>query len=184
MKKYLTEEEFKQVQEHLIAGDASLTISRSISRQFYMRVSNSAVKSATGHSTMTQKVMVWSVQTSALLALVVCCGLIIDSFGWWAAFAVPLTGAFWAILAGFTNEDGGWPSITIILAASLASSLFIIQMYSIPLIFFVFSLWLHRMTYILAQKFLITLVVNSYATYDMLAENIDIQDPMTSESAE
>ena len=102
----------------------------------------------------------------------------IDSFGWWAAIAVPVAGASWAIIAGLTYEDGEWLSITILLAASIASYLFLTPTYSIPLIFFVFSLWLHRMTYILAQKLLIDIVEDSYAAYDMLAENVEIQDAM------
>jgi hypothetical protein len=108
----------------------------------------------------------------------------IDSFGWWAALAVPVAGASWAILAGLTNEDGEWLSITILLAASIASYSFMAATYSIPLIFFVFSLWLHRMNYHLAQKLLVAIVEDSYAAYDMLAENVEIQDAMMPDSTE
>lgn len=184
MSKYLTEEEFKAIQVHLKEGDASLTIPRSIARRFFMRVSNASIKSNTGNSALLQKTLVWTTQGCALLCLLICGGIMIDSFGWWAALAVPVAGAFWAILAGLTNEDGEWLSITILLAASIASYSFMAPTYSLPLIFFVFSLWLHRMNYRLAQKLLITIVEDSYAAYDMLAENVEIQDAMMPESIE
>ena len=101
-----------------------------------------------------------------------------------AALTVPVAGASWAILAGLTNEDGQWLSITVLLAASIASYLFISPTYSIPLMLFVFSLWLHRMTYILAQKLLIAIIEDSYDAYDMLAENVEIQDAMIPASIE
>jgi hypothetical protein len=184
MSKYLTEEEFKGVQAHIKVGDASLTISRSIARRFFMRVSNASIRSNTGNSALLQKMLVWLTQACALSCLLICGGMMIDSFGWWAALAVPVAGASWAILAGLTNEDGEWLSITILLAASIASYALVTSTYSMPLIFFVLSLWLHRMTYILAQKLLIDIVEDSYAAYDMLAENIEIQDAMMPEPGE
>ena len=184
MNRYLTEEEFKVIQAHIKVGDASLTISRSIARHFFMRVSNASIKSNTGNSALLHKALVWTSQVSALFCLLICGGIMIDSFGWWAAIAVPVAGASWAILAGLTSEDGEWLSITIFLAASIASYSFITHTYSAPLIFFVFSLWLHRMTYILAQKLLIAIVEESYAAYDMLVENVEIQDAMMPEPAE
>jgi len=184
MNRYLTEEEFKVIQAHIKEGDASLTISRSIARHFFMRVSNASIKSKTGNSALLQKALVWTSQVCALFCLLICGGVMIDSFGWWAAIAIPVAGASWAILAGLTNEDGGWLSITIFLAASIASYSFITPTYSAPLIIFVFSLWLHRMTYILAQKLLIAIVEESYAAYDMLVENVEIQDAMMPEPAE
>jgi hypothetical protein len=184
MSKYLTEEEFKGVQAHIKVGDASLTISRSIARRFFMRVSNASIRSNTGNSALLQKTLVWLSQACALFCLLTCGGMMIDFFGWWAALAVPVAGASWAILAGLTNEDGEWLSITILLAASMISYSMVASTYSMPLIFFVFSLWLHRMTYILAQKLLIDIVEDSYAAYDMLAENIEIQDAMMPESVE
>jgi hypothetical protein len=182
MSKYLNQEEFKAIQAHIRVGDASLTISRSIARRFFIRVSNASIKSNTGNSALLQKTLVWTTQACALFCLLICGGFMIDSFGWWAAIAVPVVGASWAILAGLTSEDGEWLSITVLLAVSIASYAFVTPIYSIPVIFFVFSLWLHRMTYILAQKLLIAIVEDSYAAYDMLAENVEIQDAMIPES--
>jgi hypothetical protein len=184
MSKYLSEEEFKAIQAHIKVGDASLTISRGIARRFFMRVSNASIKSNTGNSALLQKMLVWTTQGCALLCLLICGGFMIDSFGWWAALAVPVAGASWAIVAGLTNEDGEWLSITILLAASIASYSLITPTYSIPLIFFVFSLWFHRMNYHLAQKLLVAIVEDSYAAYDMLAENVEIQDAMMPDSVE
>lgn len=181
MNKYLSADEYKVIQTHLAAGDACLTISRSISRQFFMRVSNASIMSNTGNSALPQKILVWACQACALLSLVICCGLIIDSFGWWAALAVPVCGASWAILAGFTNVNGGWRGITASLVGAIVSYSFLTEAYSLPLILFVFSLWAHRMTYILAQILLIAIVKKSYAAYDMLIENVEITDPMTPE---
>ncbi|MCZ6501535.1 MAG: hypothetical protein O6945_03365 [Gammaproteobacteria bacterium] len=181
MKKHLTEEEFNEVQARISSGDASITIPRRVARQFFTHISNSSIKNTTLSSALWQKSLTWTGVIGAPILLVACCLLIISSTGWWAAIAVPLVGIFWTILAGLTNEDGGWPSITIALVASIACFFFLSQAFSLPLFLFVSSLWVHRMTYILTQRLLITLVNNFYPAYDMLTDHIELDDPATSE---
>lgn len=184
MNKFRTAEEFEELQALIKAGRASIEISRSISRQFFMRVSNASVKSTTGHSVILQKILVWSCQGMALLLLLLCGVIIANSFGWWATIGIPIVGTFWAILAGLTNEDGDWLSITIILMAAVGSFSLIPVSYWLPLIIFVLSLWLHRMTYILAQNLLIPILVNSYDAYDMLVDNIELRESSATEFME
>jgi hypothetical protein len=81
------------------------------------------------------------------------------------------------VLAGLTNENGDWPSVTAALFAASFSDYILPEIFSLPLFLLVFSLWIHRMSFILAQIFLVKLVANSYAAYDMLAEHVDIIHP-------
>ena len=60
MNKYLNEEQFESLSRRIEAGDASLSIPRGISRQFFTRVSNASIKSTTGHSLMGQKLVIWA----------------------------------------------------------------------------------------------------------------------------
>ena len=177
MKEYLSEEQFKDVQSHVTTGAASITVPRGISRQFFMRVTNDSIKSTTGKSALAQKSAIWAFEIISLLCLAICCVALIDAFSWWATMAVPLTGIFWAVLAGLTNENGDWRTITAALFGALLSGLFMPESFSSPLMLFVFSLWIHRMSFLLSQNFLIKLVTGSYAAYDMLAEHVEISHP-------
>ena len=47
--------------------------------------------------------------------------------------------------------------------------------YSVPLFLFTLSLWVHRLTYVAAQAFLINIVTDSFSAYDMLAEHVAIE---------
>lgn len=181
MNKHLTEKEFNAVQIRISNGEASVTIPRRVARQFFTHISDASIKTTTMSSALWQKCLTWTGVVSAPILLAACCLSIISSSGWWAAVTVPLTGIFWTVLAGLTNENGEWPSITIALVAAIACFYFLPQIFSIPLFLFVVSLWVHRMTYILAQRFLITLVNNFYPAYDMLSEHIELDDPEASE---
>lgn len=181
MKKYLTEEQFNEVQARISKGEASITIPRRVARQFFTHTSDTAIKTTTLSSALWQKSLTWTGVVGAPVLLAACCLFMISSSGWWATVAIPLTGIFWTILAGLTSENGEWPSVTIALVASIACFFFLPGSFSLPLFLFVFSLWVHRMTYILAQRLLITLVNNFYPAYDMLSEHIELDDPATSE---
>jgi hypothetical protein len=181
MKKYLTEQEFDEVQSRIRRGQASVTIPARVARQFFTHISNASIRDTTLSSALLQKSLIWSGVAGAPILLLVCCLLIVGSAGWWAAIILPLTGIFWTIIAGLTNENGKWHSITVILLASIACLFFLPPGFSLPLFLFVFSLWIHRMTYILAQKLLTGLVNNFYPAYDMLTEHIELNDPAMSE---
>lgn len=94
MKEYLSEEQFKHMQAHVLSGAASITGPRGISRQFFMRVTNDSIKSTMGKSAIAQKFAIWTFEIISLLCLTLCCITLIDSFSWWASMIVPLTGIF------------------------------------------------------------------------------------------
>ena len=177
MQKHLTEEEFARVRTRIISGQASICIPRRVARQFFTHTSNSSIKNTTDSSAHWQKSLVWMGVSAAPILLLVCGLVVIDSSGWWAAVTVPTIGIFWTILAGLTAEDGDWPSVTIALGLAIACYFLLPPTYSVPLLLFVSSLWIHRMTYILAQELLISLVSDSYPAWEMLTDHIDLDDP-------
>ena len=60
MKKYLTSEEFEAVKTRIAGGHSSMTIPRSVARQFFTRVNNASVIEITGHSIRFQKFVIWT----------------------------------------------------------------------------------------------------------------------------
>ena len=184
MVKYLTEVEFRDVRNRIQQGEASIRIPRSVSRQFFTHVTNRSIIDITESSALLQKILIWSGIASAWVLLAICAGLVIESWGIWATVVVPLVGAFWAILAGFTHEQGSWQIISLVLVATLIGIFTVPGHYVLPLFFFVLSLWTHRMTYILAQRFLEKLVTNSFDAWDMLVEHIELNDPAQQDQAD
>ncbi len=181
MQKHLTEEEFTQVRTRLSSGQASICIPRRVSRQFFTHTNNSSIRNTTASSVLWQKGLVWMGVTAAPILLLVCGLVVINNSGWWAAVTVPAIGIFWTILAGLTAEDGDWPSITIALGIAVACDFLLSPTYSVPLLLFVFSMWIHRMTYILAQVLLTRLVSDSFPAWEMLTDYIKLNDSPISE---
>ncbi len=176
MTTYITEDEYTALQSRIETGDASVTIPRGVARQFFTHVNNASIKSITDTSMLMQKCLIWLAIAFSIMSLLVSAIFIIKSFGYWAAVAVPLTGIFWVLLAGLTYEEGSWMSLTAAFIASLVAIFFMAKVYSLPAFFFVLSVWVYRITYILAQTLLTGLVKESYAAFDMLVEHIDIQE--------
>ncbi|MEX2489238.1 MAG: hypothetical protein WD356_06865 [Pseudomonadales bacterium] len=175
MTDFLNEQEFTQLQQDIAAGKARLSIPRSVSRQFFLRVDNKSIKATTGESALGKKLLVWLGTIVAPLLFALCAVIIILEAGVMAALAVPLVGIIWTVLAGFTSETGDWPSATSAVALTLIVYLFAQQAYTLALFFFALSLWLHRMTYILAEYFLSQIVASSFPAYDMLVDHIKLE---------
>jgi len=178
MKKYLTEDEYLSFQQRLARGEARLTIARRVARQFFTHVENASIRSITGRSMALQKLVIRVGIALPYVLLLLCIGAIIMYFGWFAALGVPLAGMFWTVIAGLTGDKGTWAHGTVGLVVGLGLAAVIDVIYAIPVTLCVISLWLHRMTYILAQLWITRLVSNSFAAYDMLVEHIDIEDPV------
>ena len=176
MAAYLTEDEYATLQSRINAGVAEISIPRGVARQFFTHVSNSSIKSITDSSMLLEKTLIWIVIIFSILSFLAASALTIKSFGYWSAVAVPLIGIFWAVLAGLTFEEGSWPGMTIILAISFAGIFFMVRDYSVPFFFFVLSIWTYRITYIVAQRMLTSLVMESYAAFDMLVEHVEIEE--------
>jgi hypothetical protein len=174
---YLTEDEYAALQMRIEAGDSTIAVPRGVARQFFTHVSNSSIKSITDTSMFWQKSTIWAGILFSILTLLAAAVLIINSFGNWAAVAVPLTGIFWVVLAGLTYNEGSWTSTTVILITSISAIFFMAQIYSLPAFFFILSVWSYRITYLLAESLLARLLKRSYAAFDMLVEHIEIQEP-------
>ena len=177
MKKYLSKEQFDQVRRRIEAGDASLTIPRRVARQFFTHVNNASIKSIAGRSLLGQKFAIWAGVFAAPALLVVCIWALVLYFDWFAALAAPLAGTFWTIIAGLTGDKGEWWYGAVGLAAGLALAAILEEAYAVPVALMVVSLFVHRVTYRVAQVWLIDLVSTSYGAYDMLVEHIDLDDP-------
>lgn len=175
MNRYLNEEEFSSLQADFAAGNARVVIPRSIARQFFVRVDNDSIKATTNESAIIQKLMIWTGILTAPVLLAVCLLIISVELGWSAAFAVPLIGIFWTVLAGFTSESGAWYEITAALAVAFVVWLAYANNYALALFFFTMSLWVHRMTFILAQHFLEQIITSSFDAYDMLVDHVVVE---------
>ena len=176
MKFYLTEQQFNGLRERVKEGASSVTISRSLARQFFLRVSNKSIAETTGESLRWQKLGIWTgtVAAPALLALCVLC--VIYYFEWFATLGVPLVGMLWTVVGGLTGYRGSWKHTLIGLVAGLVLAAVLERAYGIPLALFTLSLAIHRTTYQVAGIWLTQLIGRSFGAYDMLVEHIDVDD--------
>lgn len=126
-----------------------------------------------GENPWSHKIAILAGQAIAPLLLLLVCGLLVLDLGWLAAVFVPLTGAFWTIVAGLTNPRGHWMPLTGLLVLATIGMLADLPWFS-HITLFVLSLWVHQMTLLLAAKFLAGFVVKSFAAYEMLAPHVTI----------
>jgi len=176
MTQFLNEEEHQRLQQQIAEGKTRLTIPRSVARQFFLRVDNKSIKETTNESAIAKKLLIWSGTISAPILFGVCAILLIVETGAFAALAVPLAGVMWTVLAGFTSETGDWPSITIAVAVTGILYALSGDPYSLALVIFTLSLWVHRMTFVVAQRFLTQIVASSFAAYDMLVDHVQLEN--------
>lgn len=176
MKFYLTEAEFDGLRERVSEGQSTMTISPSLARQFFLRVSNRSIVETTGESLVWQKLAIWTGAVVAPVLLGLCVLSIIYYFEWFATLGVPLVGMFWTVIAGLTGHRGSWKHTLVGLAVGLVLAAALENAYRIPLIFFVLSLAVHRTNYQLAGLWLTKLINRSFGAYDMLVEHIHVED--------
>ncbi|MDA0788959.1 MAG: hypothetical protein O2780_05820 [Proteobacteria bacterium] len=181
MGKYLNAEEFAGLQQEIRDGRSAISIPRAVARQFFTHVAASAIRTTTGQGTILQKLAIWIGLVLSPLILAACCGLVAYEFGWLAMLVIPILGVFWTIFAGYTNELGRWQPATALLAVAAANLYVMPAELSWPLLGFVLSLWIHRITYILAEYWLAGLIGESYSAYEMLAEHVSIVGPARDE---
>lgn len=182
MKKYLTEEEFETVSQHLASGEASIVVPRRVARQFFTRVPIESIRATTGRFMFPQKIAIWVGVLASPALLVVCIGAVIYYFDWFAALAVPIVGMFWTVIAGLTGDKGDiWYGIAGLVAGLLLAWL-LEPAYGIPLALFTVSLFIHRITYQVAELWLTGLVSSSFGAYDMLVEHIELEDALLPEA--
>lgn len=176
-KRYLEADEFESLKSRITAGEASMRVSKSVSRQFFLRVTNESVKAETGESVSLQRIVIWVGALFPVFLLFAALWQIIVDFGWAATIAVPLVGVFWTVVAGFTADKGGWIESTIGLVLGIGIAAITASNYGVPLALITISLVVHRLSYALAQHWVERLVSQSFAAYDMLVEHIVINDP-------
>lgn len=175
MSDYLSAQQFANLHDSIINGKASLTVPRATARQFFTRVSNRDVKGKTGLSVWGKKLAIWVGVMLSPALLLVCFANVGLAFGWAACLAIPIIGIFWTIFAGYTSEHGSWLSLLVIVVLTAANMVAMEPAYSLSLFLFTLSLWVHRLTYVAAQAFLVNIITDSFSAYDMLAEHVAIE---------
>ncbi len=176
-KHYLTEAEWQALQLRLADQSATMSVPRNVARQVVTRVDNRSIKATTGQSFFLQKAVIWFGIIIANVLFVSTLIAIAYYFQWTATLGIPLVGAFWFIIAGFTGDQGSWVHGVVGAAIGLSLAAFMPAEYQVPVVLFTLSLWVHRLTYLLAQIWINKLIRTSFATYDMLVEHVEIHDP-------
>lgn len=174
MAQCIPEDQYKVLQQQIATGEARLTVSRTMARQFFTHVGNQNVADLTGQSIMMKKIVVIFLLLTSILLVFLCMAMMIDRYGWAAMFVIPLVGIFWTILAGLTTELGSTISSTLSLITVLTIAYFLPTTYQWPIVIFAGSVYLFRMAHIFAQYSLSRLILRSYDAYDMLCEHVEI----------
>ncbi|MFT4853143.1 MAG: hypothetical protein ACI9YR_001527 [Bacteroidia bacterium] len=172
MAEHLTKDEHKVLQSDLSSGSARIHVTRSMARQFFIKVTNRKVRDLTGVSVLGQKLLVLALLATALILIVTCLVLTALEFGSAAVFAVPLVGIFWTVIVGLTTNSGSMLLSTLLLIPCLLLAYYLPVEYVWLLGNFIASIYCYRVAHILAQNFLVRLVSSSYDAYDMLDEQI------------
>ena len=176
MQNFINEQEYIDLLSRLQAGQAHLVVPRQVARDFFLRTSNHAIKHATGQSALISKSIIWiGVITAPLLFLIAAIYFIIDS-GWAATIMVPLLGIFWTIIAGLTGDKGSFLQGTLAIIAGAILAAVLPAEYAIPLALIIVSLWVQRNIFFNAEYFLLRMISQSFAAFDMLIEHIEIID--------
>lgn len=179
MKKFLTEDEFKALQPRLETGSARILVSKSIARQFFLRVANDSIIETAGESMRTKKAVIWLMLAIGINLMLATLILITIQSGWGAALAVPLVGIFWTVIAGFTSHLGNWIHSVIGLILGIGLALMLPAGYAVPLAMLTLSLVSLRAANEIAQYWVTALLSRSYPAYDMMVEHIalEVHDP-------
>ncbi len=121
-----------------------------------------------------RKLLVLVSLAASLILITACLALVVKDFGWGATFAVPIIGIFWTVIVGFTTESGSVLLSTLLFVPCLILAYFLPEAYSELFGIFATSVYSYRISHIIAQRFLTTLVSSSYNAYNMLEEQIKI----------
>ncbi len=172
---YLTPEQYQDLLKEIEQGQSSLSVSRNLARQFFFNVGNRNIRDLTGVSMRGRKTTVVALLFLALGLAALCLGLVVREFGWWATIGVPMVGIFWTVLAGFSTEMGGYLSNLLWLVGSALAAYFLPQEFSLTLVTFALSMFTYQMAHLIAETFLLQLIHTSYDAYDMLCEQIELE---------
>ena len=171
---HMNEDEYRQLQLAVSAGETSLKIRRAMARRFYLRVKSGDVASKTGVSQLGQKCTVLAMLALSLISIAASLFMIWVNFDNAAIFAVPAVGIFWTVLVGFTTENGDllFSSIGLVILTGLTSLM--TASYALPVACFFVSILAYRGAHLLAEKFLLGLLTKSFVAFDMLSEHVEI----------
>ena len=174
MANFLNQDEFSLLAKDVSEGHATLNVTRSLARQFFMNVGGRNVRDLTGRSVLLQKLTVFGLLLSSVILVLSSLGLLVAKLHWGALIAVPLTGIFWTILAGFTTELGSITSTIAIFVIVVMIAPYTGATYNMSIILFAGSLLSYRLAHMTAQYFLIRLILGSFHAYEMLSDHIVI----------
>ncbi|MBT4162510.1 MAG: hypothetical protein HOC70_09990 [Gammaproteobacteria bacterium] len=175
MAELLSRDEHDTLRQDVEAKLARIKIPRVLARQFYTRVGHRNVRDLTGQSQRLHKSTIFSLIGFSLVLILISLILLARHSGFAGVVAIPLTGIFWTILAGFTTEHGKLPRTIMLTVLALAAGQLLPQAYSWSVSLFVVSIFIYHTAHILAQNFLCRLLIESYDAFDMLADHIEIE---------
>jgi hypothetical protein len=176
MSKYITEAEFAQLQADRKRGAVEVSLPREVARQFFLRITSSEVKATTGKSIALQKLLVWICTiTSPILFVASLVFFAMTHSAWESTLILPIAGICWTVIYGLTSNQGGWLIGTVplvICAFPMASSG---ANTSDPLFLFVLSIWLQRASYLLADRWLMAIVMRHFEAFEMMEAHLQIE---------
>jgi hypothetical protein len=171
---HLQESEYDAIIDASRLGKASIHIPKAVARRFFTHVKGNSIQDVTGLSVVPRKVVIWLCIVLSLLSFLLFATTMLYLYGpTLASILIPLGGIFWIIIFGLASDHGDWWHGTVPLIACFLLYLDG-QSFSQPLLLFVFSLWLHRASYLLAEKWLRDLVSHSFAAFKALEDHINI----------
>ncbi len=175
MAELLSSDEHNALRQEVETGRARIVITRGLARRFYTRVGHRNVRDLTGQSQWHHRSIVIGLLGISLTLILIGLILLGMHLGFGAVVAIPLTGIFWTILAGFTTEHGDLRLTSLLTIIVLVPCQLLPQTYVWTASLFITSLFIYHTTHIVAQAFLCQLLVESYEAFDMLADHIEIE---------
>ena len=171
---HLQESEYDTLIEASRRGQATIDIPKTVARRFFTHIKGDSIQDVTGLSVLPRKVTIWFCIVLSLLSFLLFAITMFYQYGpTLASILIPIGGIFWIIIFGLASDHGNWWHGTLPLVACLLLYLQG-QTFAQPVLFLIFSLWIRRASYLLAERWLRDLVTHSYAAFEALEEHINI----------
>ena len=174
MNTHLSRQSYAELQRQVIGGTAHVIVAPAIARRFFTHTSLAEIQRLVEPPVRWQKSIILAGRIIAPLIFVGCLLTVARQTGLLALLLIPLISILWTIIAGLSNPEGTWPAATAGLGATFLLMPFLSLTLGATLVTFSTSLWLHRMTYRLAPRLLIDIVISSYDAFDELTPHLSV----------
>lgn len=176
MSEYITEAEFTQLQADRKSGAVDVSLPREVARQFFLRITSAEVKATTGKSITLQKLLVWFCAiTSPILFLASMVFFAMTHSAWESTLILPIAGICWTVIYGLTSNQGGWLIGTVPLVICALPMANPSANTADPIFLFVLSIWLQRASYLLADRWLMSIIMGHYDAFEMMEAHLQIE---------